>query len=206
MCHFAGSPEWRRKAVSSRPFALVPRAFTAAAGALPQSSAAAPLPLDAGFRRHDALILQRSSFGHRQILPSFPLSPKRSNPRPMRLSTTTNPIFYPHDFLKTQINRRLCQTGPIVALHRACRSNGTRAGMSARCAGAGWSVSEGAQAGMIAKEEFAQHAKEEGEHLDLLAERINQLGGKPDLNPEGLASRAASEYVEGENLLGDARS
>ena len=51
------------------------------------------------------------------------------------------------------------------------------------------------------KEEFAQHAKEEEQHLDLLAERINQLGGKPNLNPEGVASRAASEYVEGENLV-----
>jgi bacterioferritin len=51
------------------------------------------------------------------------------------------------------------------------------------------------------KEEFAQHAKEEEEHLNLLAERINQLGGKPDLNPEGIASRAATEYVEGENLV-----
>ncbi len=51
------------------------------------------------------------------------------------------------------------------------------------------------------KEEFAQHAKEEGEHLALLCERINQLGGKPDLNPEGLASRSATEYVEGENLV-----
>ena len=51
------------------------------------------------------------------------------------------------------------------------------------------------------KEEFAQHAKEEEEHLDLLAERINQLGGKPNLNPEGVASRAASEYVEGDNLV-----
>ena len=51
------------------------------------------------------------------------------------------------------------------------------------------------------KEEFAQHAKEEEEHLDLLAERINQLGGKPNLNPDGVASRAASEYVEGENLV-----
>jgi bacterioferritin len=51
------------------------------------------------------------------------------------------------------------------------------------------------------KEEFAQHAREEEQHLDLLAERINQLGGKPDLNPEGLAGRAASEYVEGENLV-----
>src|SRR5438445_7732766 len=38
------------------------------------------------------------------------------------------------------------------------------------------------------KEEFAQHAKEEGEHRDLLAERSNQPGCKPDLNPEGLTS------------------
>src|SRR5262245_11605901 len=37
------------------------------------------------------------------------------------------------------------------------------------------------------KQEFAQHAKEEEEHLDLLAERINQLGGKPDLNRTGSA-------------------
>lgn len=51
------------------------------------------------------------------------------------------------------------------------------------------------------KEEFAQHAKEEEEHLDLLAERINQLGGKPNMNPEGLLSRAASQYVEGGNLV-----
>jgi bacterioferritin len=51
------------------------------------------------------------------------------------------------------------------------------------------------------KEEFAQHAKEEEAHLDLLTERINQLGGKPQLNPDGVASRAASQYVEGENLV-----
>jgi bacterioferritin len=51
------------------------------------------------------------------------------------------------------------------------------------------------------KAEFAQHAKEEEEHLDLLTERINQLGGKPNMNPNGLLSRAASQYVEGENLV-----
>jgi bacterioferritin len=51
------------------------------------------------------------------------------------------------------------------------------------------------------KKEFAQHAIEEGEHLDLLAERINQLGGKPDLNPGGIVERAASQYVEGDNLV-----
>ncbi|HME71508.1 MAG TPA: ferritin-like domain-containing protein [Myxococcota bacterium] len=51
------------------------------------------------------------------------------------------------------------------------------------------------------KEEFAQHATEEEEHLNLLSERINQLGGKPNLNPDGLLSRAATEFVEGENLV-----
>jgi len=51
------------------------------------------------------------------------------------------------------------------------------------------------------KEEFAEHAREEQEHMTAVAERINQLGGKPDFNPEGLASRAASEYAEGENLV-----
>src|SRR5262245_42548439 len=51
------------------------------------------------------------------------------------------------------------------------------------------------------RREFAQHAQEEEQHLDLLTERINQLGGKPNLNPEGVASRAASEYVEGNNLV-----
>lgn len=51
------------------------------------------------------------------------------------------------------------------------------------------------------KAEFAEHAREEEEHMDWLAERINQLGGKPNLDPEGLLSRSASEYVEGESLV-----
>ena len=51
------------------------------------------------------------------------------------------------------------------------------------------------------KEEFAQHAKEEEQHLDWIAERINQLGGKPNLNPDGVTTRAASQYAEGENLV-----
>jgi bacterioferritin len=51
------------------------------------------------------------------------------------------------------------------------------------------------------KEEFAEHAKEEEEHLALLCERINQLGGQPDLNPATVSRRAATEYVEGENLV-----
>ena len=51
------------------------------------------------------------------------------------------------------------------------------------------------------KEEFDQHAKEEQGHMRLVAERINQLGGTPNFNPEGLASRAASQYVVGANLV-----
>ena len=51
------------------------------------------------------------------------------------------------------------------------------------------------------KAEFAQHAKEEEVHLDWLTERINQLGGRPNMSPEGLAARAASQFVEGLNLI-----
>ena len=51
------------------------------------------------------------------------------------------------------------------------------------------------------KEEFDEHAKEEQEHMRMVAERINQLGGAPDFNPENLASRAASQYVVGANLV-----
>jgi bacterioferritin len=49
--------------------------------------------------------------------------------------------------------------------------------------------------------EFLQHANEEQGHADQLASRIVQLGGSPNFSPEGMQSRAHSEYVEGENLL-----
>ena len=52
------------------------------------------------------------------------------------------------------------------------------------------------------KEEFAEHAKEERGHMLEVAERINQLGGTPNFNPEGLATRSASQYAEGEHLVG----
>jgi bacterioferritin len=51
------------------------------------------------------------------------------------------------------------------------------------------------------KAEFATHAKEEQGHAMDVAERINQLGGRPDFNPTGLASRAASEYGSAGNLV-----
>jgi bacterioferritin len=51
------------------------------------------------------------------------------------------------------------------------------------------------------KAEFRTHADEEREHMMAVAERINQLGGKPNFNPEGLMSRAVSQYAEGKNLV-----
>ena len=49
--------------------------------------------------------------------------------------------------------------------------------------------------------EFAEHAAEEQGHADRIAERITQLGGAPNFNPEGLAMRSHSEYVEGGSLV-----
>ena len=51
------------------------------------------------------------------------------------------------------------------------------------------------------KKEFAEHAREEQAHVQAVAERISQLGGRPNFNPEGLATRSASEYTEGETLV-----
>jgi bacterioferritin len=54
--------------------------------------------------------------------------------------------------------------------------------------------------GKAAADEFKEHADEERNHADLLAERIQQLGGKPDFNPKSLLERSVSHYVEGESL------
>ena len=50
-------------------------------------------------------------------------------------------------------------------------------------------------------EEFLEHANEEQQHADQIAERITQLGGEPNFSPDGLSARSHSEYVEGTTLL-----
>jgi bacterioferritin len=50
-------------------------------------------------------------------------------------------------------------------------------------------------------EKFLENAQEEQGHADLVAERIVQLDGEPNFNPEGLAMRSHSEYVEGTTLV-----
>jgi bacterioferritin len=48
--------------------------------------------------------------------------------------------------------------------------------------------------------EFLEHANEEQQHADQIAQRIVQLGGEPDFSPDGLSSRSHAEYVEGDTL------
>lgn len=49
-------------------------------------------------------------------------------------------------------------------------------------------------------DEFKEHADAERDHADQIGERIQQLGGKPDLNPGTLVGRSVAQYVEGESL------
>lgn len=60
-------------------------------------------------------------------------------------------------------------------------------------------MAKGINAGPVAAE-FLQHANEETTHADWVAQRITQLGGVPNLNPEGLTTRSHASYVEGDTL------
>ena len=61
-------------------------------------------------------------------------------------------------------------------------------------------MARGIHSGPVAAE-FLEHAGEEQQHADLISERIVQLGGAPNLSPDGLLSRSHSEYVEGSDLV-----
>ncbi len=61
-------------------------------------------------------------------------------------------------------------------------------------------MAKGINADSVAAE-FAEHAAEEQAHADRIAGRIVQLGGEPNLSPDGLSSRSHSEYVEGDTLI-----
>ncbi len=55
-------------------------------------------------------------------------------------------------------------------------------------------------------DEFLVHANEESGHADRIAQRIVQLGGKPDFSPESLTSRSHAEYDESLELKAMIRS
>ncbi len=50
-------------------------------------------------------------------------------------------------------------------------------------------------------EEFREHASEEQEHANMIAERIKQLGGKPQMHPSVIAQTSHTEYKEGTSLV-----
>ena len=51
------------------------------------------------------------------------------------------------------------------------------------------------------KDEFLEHAQQEDLHAGWLAERIVQLGGEPDFNPQTLSQRSHADYVECDDLV-----
>jgi bacterioferritin len=48
--------------------------------------------------------------------------------------------------------------------------------------------------------EFEEHALQEEQHMLMIAERINLLGGNPDFNPATIMQRSATEFGTGTNL------
>lgn len=60
-------------------------------------------------------------------------------------------------------------------------------------------VADGINAEPIAAE-FLLHSNEELGHADLLAKRIVQLGGSPNMDPASLTGRSHAEYVTCDNL------
>jgi bacterioferritin len=60
-------------------------------------------------------------------------------------------------------------------------------------------MAQGIAASVVAAE-FLEHAKDEESHAGRFAERIVQLGGEPNFDPEGLTTRSHAQYVAGGSL------
>ena len=60
-------------------------------------------------------------------------------------------------------------------------------------------MAEGLKAA-VAADEFLEHATQEAQHADKLAERIVQLGGEPEFNPDLLSKNSHAQYVAGNTL------
>jgi bacterioferritin len=61
-------------------------------------------------------------------------------------------------------------------------------------------TASGLYSGPVAAE-FLEHAGEEQTHADRIAERIVQLGGEPDLDPETLTTRSHTAYDASAGLI-----
>jgi len=56
------------------------------------------------------------------------------------------------------------------------------------------------------KAEFLEHAQQEEDHANRIAERIVQLNGEPDFNPHTIAQRSHAEYDECTDIKGMIRA
>lgn len=61
-------------------------------------------------------------------------------------------------------------------------------------------LADGIHAQSVAQE-FLEHAADEQLHAEQLSERIKQLGGAPNWNPEGILTRSHAEFRNGETLV-----
>jgi len=62
-------------------------------------------------------------------------------------------------------------------------------------------MAHGSPSSQSVREEFLEHANQEQGHADQIAKRIVELGGQPNMNPDGLLARSKSQYVEGTDLI-----
>src|SRR5439155_18475194 len=63
-----------------------------------------------------------------------------------------------------------------------------------------YNLAQGLYAEAVAAE-FAEHAKDEQEHADWIAERITELGGLPDFNPTSIIEHSHTDFVQSQELL-----
>jgi len=56
------------------------------------------------------------------------------------------------------------------------------------------------------KEEFMEHARDEEDHANQIADRIIQLNGEPDLNPNRLMEKSHADYDESSDIRDMIRS
>jgi bacterioferritin len=60
-------------------------------------------------------------------------------------------------------------------------------------------MAQGIHAQAVAAE-FLEHANQEQGHADMVAKRITELNGRPNYNPDGLATRSHAQYEEADTL------
>ncbi len=136
-----------------------------------------------------------------------PVENPSMKPRPAESAPTDMPFLSDIRELRERARRHI-QEGAVTENYRADRETVVRVLNEALATEIvcvlrykrHYFMASGINAQAVAQE-FLEHATEEQDHADRIAGRITQLNGEPNLNPEGLATRSHSEYVEGKTLV-----